>query len=404
MRSPSRRRFVSGIATGAAVIHASPVRSQPDELAVGTLCPLSGPSASYGASMQQAITAVVERINQRGGVAGKRIRLFHENSETDPNVAVIGARKLIGVNRVAAILGMFASAETLAVSPICIESGVLLFTSAAARQISDQNHRGLIFQTEGSTVLWGPAYGDLGAKYGKTAAIATIQAPFAIDYSNDFKTTFEKAGGKIVEGPIVYAPNLNSYRGEVARIVKARPEVVFLAGYLQDSVAIMREAIRSGLKTRWLVLGYVLRDPQFVASLGAEFAEGAITTGPTLDKSAKGWGPYIDLVGKPERDHHYSAQTYDQMTLLALGLEAAKGATGVALAQAVRAVSSGPGTRVYSLDQGLEALRGGSAINYDGASSPVDFNERGMLMTVTAAAREMKNGSLEVLETYRRSL
>src|SRR5215510_12371828 len=81
------------------------LRAQPRApIAIGTLCPLTGAGGSYGPEMQRAIVAASEQINGRGGINGRPIQLFHEDSQTNAEAAVRAARKLIDVNKVVAIL------------------------------------------------------------------------------------------------------------------------------------------------------------------------------------------------------------------------------------------------------------------------------------------------------------
>ena len=87
---------VAGQLLGAPAI----LRAQSKEpIAVGTLCPLTGAGGSYGPEMQRSIVAVAERVNAGGGIHGRPIQLFHEDSQTNAEAAVRAARKLIDVNR-----------------------------------------------------------------------------------------------------------------------------------------------------------------------------------------------------------------------------------------------------------------------------------------------------------------
>src|SRR5690606_14421931 len=116
----SRRTVLAGAAAGLA--SASPLRAfaaAADPIPIGVLTPLTGAGGPFGAEMQKAITGAVERINAAGGPLGRRIRLFVEDSQTNPEAAVRGVKKLIDVNRVVAVIGSWASGETLAVAPIC---------------------------------------------------------------------------------------------------------------------------------------------------------------------------------------------------------------------------------------------------------------------------------------------
>src|SRR5437773_11329313 len=116
----SRRTVLSGAAAITAV-NVLPARAQTPPIKLGTLTPLTGAGGSYGPSMRTAMEWVVEQVNGAGGVLGRRIRLFNEDDQTSPDAAVRAARKLIDVDRVAAIMGTWASAVTTGVAPLCWE-------------------------------------------------------------------------------------------------------------------------------------------------------------------------------------------------------------------------------------------------------------------------------------------
>src|SRR2546423_15457259 len=105
-RRVSRRRFLVGAAALAGV-GAVPavVRAQGASIRLGTLTPLTGAGGNYGPSMRKAMEWGAEQINAAGGVNGRKIQLFSEDDQTNPEAAVRAARNLIDVDNVAAIKG-----------------------------------------------------------------------------------------------------------------------------------------------------------------------------------------------------------------------------------------------------------------------------------------------------------
>ena len=84
----TRREVLRTAAAGTAALVAAravPARAQSKEpIPIGTLCPLTGAGGAYGPDMQKAIVSVAERINKGGGIHGRPIQLFHEDSQTNP--------------------------------------------------------------------------------------------------------------------------------------------------------------------------------------------------------------------------------------------------------------------------------------------------------------------------------
>ncbi|HEY2610045.1 MAG TPA: ABC transporter substrate-binding protein, partial [Reyranella sp.] len=96
----------AALAGGVAVL-AGPavVKAQSDPIKLATLTPLTGAGGSYGPTMAKAAAAVVEEVNKAGGVLGRRIVLVSEDDQTSPEAGVRAARKLIDVDKAAAIMG-----------------------------------------------------------------------------------------------------------------------------------------------------------------------------------------------------------------------------------------------------------------------------------------------------------
>jgi branched-chain amino acid transport system substrate-binding protein len=65
------------------------------------------------------------------------------------------------------------------------------------------------------------------------------------------------------------------------------------------------------------------------------------------------------------------------MIILGLAAESAQSTNPKAIAAKVREVSGPPGEVVYSYEEGVKALKAGKKIDYDGASSSIDFDESG---------------------------
>src|SRR6266550_8725688 len=105
MTTMTRRQLLQASGTAGLVLSAPALLSaqSKEPIPIGTLCPLTGAGGAYGPDMQKAIVAVAERINKGGGIHGRPIQLFHEDSQTNPEAAVRAARKLIDVNKVVAL-------------------------------------------------------------------------------------------------------------------------------------------------------------------------------------------------------------------------------------------------------------------------------------------------------------
>ena len=181
-RRISRRRFLVGAAALAGVGSApAVVRAQGASIRLGTLTPLTGAGGNYGPSMRKAMEWVAEQVDAAGGVAGRKLQLFSEDDQTNPEAAVRAARKLIDVDKVAAIMGTWASAVTTAVAPLCWESKTFLTTVSGSDTITQLPHQGYLIRTQPNTHLQIGKLGEFILSLGvKRVFVLGAQTPFAV--------------------------------------------------------------------------------------------------------------------------------------------------------------------------------------------------------------------------------
>lgn len=87
-------------------------------LKIGLLLSLSGPAASFGLPERDAVQVLVEDLNAKGGVNGRKIELAIYDDTTNPTETARGATKLIREQGVVAIIGASTGSGSLAAAPI----------------------------------------------------------------------------------------------------------------------------------------------------------------------------------------------------------------------------------------------------------------------------------------------
>jgi branched-chain amino acid transport system substrate-binding protein len=362
----------------------------------GALPPLTGAGGPYGPAMLKAIQGVVEEANQAGGVRGRPIRLTFEDDQTNPDAGVRGARKLIDVDRVSAVMGTWASAVTTAVAPLCWENRVMLFTVSGADSITLLPHQGFIIRTQPNSRLQITRGTDwLAAKGARRVFHLAAQSPFA-QSSQEVMTERLRAAGGQVTGFIVYERDKTAFRSEVDQILRSRSDTVVLNGYLPDVTILLRELFRAGFEGRRFTFAYAANQRTFEA-LPNEVTNGLITFQPSPDVESPAWRRVAQLIGQADPDP-YSCQTHDHAALAILAAAIAGDGAGPAIRDAVRRISQGDGQKVTSVGEGLRLIADGKAINFDGASGPCDFDERGDIQGTKFRFEVAEAGRFRLLE------
>ncbi|WP_144182592.1 ABC transporter substrate-binding protein [Elioraea rosea] len=379
------RRTVLGAGAAGLALTAMPVaaNAQAATFRVGALNPVTGVGSPYGSGMQKMIIAAAEEINAAGGAGGRRIEVFSEDTQTSPQAAVLAAKKLIEVNNVRAIVGTWSSGVSLAVVPLTNDAGILLLNTSGAPALSvpPANAKGLSYRFQATNDRFGRAFAEIATREGfKRAATMAFNNASGIGNTEGFKKAWEAKGNRVV-AEVVYEPNQPSYRAELQRVLAARPDVIVTGSYLADTTIILREWFQTGETTRWIIPGWAA-NPQLIQALGAEVTEGIISVDSVSNENAASFAHYDAVhrraTNQPGLSNVYAAMTWDMMICLGLAMEAAGPNADVAAINAkMREVANPPGEEVFTFAAGKAALAAGRKINYQGASSVLDFDQHG---------------------------
>lgn len=375
------------------------VRAQGETFRIGALNPVTGAGAPYGGGMQRTIQAAVEAINSAGGVNGRRIEVFAEDTQTSPQAAVLAAKKLIEVNRVRAILGTWSSGVSLAVVPLTNEAGIILMNTSGAPALSvpPANAKGLSYRFQATNDRFGRAFAEIAVREGfKKPATMAFNNASGIGNTEGFRRAW--AGKGFTNGEnVVYEPNQPSYRAELLRVLNTRPDVIVTGSYLPDTTIILREWFQTGIPVKWIIPAWAA-NPQLVRALGPAVTEGIIAVDSVSNEGSPAYAAYDAAykaaTSNPGSSNVYAAMTWDMANTLALAIEKAKSFETAAINAAIREVANPPGDAVGTFAEGKAGLAAGRKINYEGASSVLDFDQHGDV-TPDFGAFFIHNGQFE---------
>ena len=230
---------------------------------------------------------------------------------------VRGARKLIGVDKVSAIIGTWASAVTTAVAPLCWESRTMLFSVSGADSITKLPHQGYIVRTQANTELQSTRSARFLAENGAKRVFAlSAQTPFAVS-SYERLAAVLKENGSTALGNVVYDASKTSFRSEVDQALRAKPDMLFLNGYTPDVTVLLRELFRAGFEGRKYTFGYAAT-AKMLESLPADVLEGLLRFSPSPDVDSPAFTAVKAALGTDDPDP-YSCQIHDHVSMIAPG-------------------------------------------------------------------------------------
>jgi branched-chain amino acid transport system substrate-binding protein len=398
----TRRRALTlaGGMTLIATVPGSGARAADNPYRLAALNPVTGAGSTYGSGMQKTILFAADEVKKAGGVDGRPLEIYAEDTQTSPDAAVLAARKLIDVNKVQAVLGTWSSSVSLAVQPITNGADVLLFhvSSAPALSAPAQNAKHLGFRFQAGSPQIGTAYAEIAKRQGaKKPAVMAFNNDVQIASTNIFRAAWEKAGGTI-PNTVVYEPNRTSYSAELQQVMAGNPDLIVISGYLPDTTILLREAYQAGNTAPIVIPGWAW-GPSIEKSLGPDALEGLIVFDSVPDADGAAFktfdAGYHAAMGVSGATNVYAAMCYDMVQVLALALQkAGPGADNTAVSQAVFAVAGPPGQKVSSFAEGKAALKAGTKINYEGASGPIDFDPNGDAVSIFGV-QQFSHGKLE---------
>jgi branched-chain amino acid transport system substrate-binding protein len=398
IRMGRRAALAAGLAAVAspAVVRAQSSPGGGDPIKLATLTPLTGAGGSYGPTMAKVAAAVVEEVNKAGGVLGRRVVLVSEDDQTSPEAGVRAARKLIDVDKAAAIMGTWASSVTTAVAPLCWESKTFLTTTSGADSITQLPHQGYLVRTQPNSTLQVTRSGEFMLSLGAKKVFTMIpQTPFT-------QATFDLMGKVLPKGGathqgLIYDDKKNTYRTEVDQALRADPDMIFAAGYTPDTIVLLKDIYRAGYKGKIIGFGYSINQKLLDQIGQPEVVEGVYTYSPS---PAEGSGAYEKVkaaVGSATPDP-YTCQVYDHVNLVLLAIANAKAATGEAIKDNIRKSAQGGGKSVDNAVDGIKAIAAGEKVDYTGASGPCDFDDKGDILDCKFRYDQVKSGKFTLVK------
>jgi branched-chain amino acid transport system substrate-binding protein len=121
-------------ALAAVALAVSPAAAK-EPVKLGAILAVTGPASFLGAPEARTLEMLVEDLNAKGGVGGRKIELLLRDTGGSPEKAIALAKQLVDEEGVFAIIGPTTSGETMAVKGLAEEAQVLLLSCAAAEVI-----------------------------------------------------------------------------------------------------------------------------------------------------------------------------------------------------------------------------------------------------------------------------
>lgn len=228
------------------VVAARPPAAQPRlarSVKVGLLADRTGALAAYGYAHEKVARAVVKRINETGGIGGQPVQLVVEDTESNPSVATLKARKMIESDQVDFLVGSNTSAVVLAVAPIARELRTVYFPTAGGALLTTPgkgNRYVFDFNTDVKQETRGVAAFAVRELGIRDWATVVVDYAWGWDQERSFKEAVDALGGRVhrqVRVPLGSSNWLRYLHGNIP----AEARGVYFANFGTDFLAFIRD-------------------------------------------------------------------------------------------------------------------------------------------------------------------
>lgn len=259
----SRRDFLRLAAVGAVTASVGPFVLRrawaAEPIRIGHVNTFSGPLASLGEQGRWGLAVAVNRINQAGGINGRKVEVIERDDAFKPAQAVRESEELILRGKIDALTGTASSGVCVQLSPLVdrYETLYVLGTGCETTTLTGDTATACprhTFRPYNSTKSQAIAMAPWAIANGvKSATSIFMDFAWGQSVSNDFRDEFVRLGGKWID-PVPTPLNAADYLPYVNRLAKdAEAVVVGMSG--GAAIKSMLAISNTGVSKRSKIIG-----------------------------------------------------------------------------------------------------------------------------------------------------
>jgi branched-chain amino acid transport system substrate-binding protein len=220
----------------------------PEEILLGQSCALTGPAGDLGTKMRTGLEAYFSKVNESGGVNGRKIRLISKDDGYEPDRAIKTTRELIEKDKVFLLIGEVGTPTSKAVVPIAEQAKVPFFGPFTGAEFLRNPFKKYVINVRGS-------YYQEMERLAQYLVDEKGLKKIACFYQNDsygqaglsgIEIALEKRGLKLVATG-TYERNTVAIKGGLLDIRKASPDAVVMVGAYQPCAEFIKLAKKVGM-------------------------------------------------------------------------------------------------------------------------------------------------------------
>ena len=253
---------------GALLAAFSIASSAQQPIKIGMSMPQTGPLGAGGQAALVALRMWVEDVNAKGGLLNRKVELIVYDDQTNPANTPGIYTKLLDVDKVDLLIAPYGTVPTAPIMPLVKQRGLLLMGNFSF-QVNHTVKHDMWFNNSpwNDAASWFDGYIKTGQKLGaKTIAFLAADQEFAQNLANGARELAKKAGMTSVYDQN-YPPTTTDFSSLVRAIRQSNADVVFVASYPNDSVAIIRSVNEIGIGNNVKLFGGGMVGLQFTPNM-----------------------------------------------------------------------------------------------------------------------------------------
>jgi len=246
-----------GMTSGLAMAQGQPIK-------IGMSMPQTGGLGGGGQSALVALRMWVDDVNAKGGLLGRKVELIAYDDQSNPANTPGIYTKLLDVDKVDLLIAPYATVPTAPIMPLVKQRGKLLMGNFSF-QVNAKVKHDMWFNNApwNDAEGWSKGFFAAGQRAGgKTIAFLAADQEFSQSLANGAREIVKKIGLKTVYDQN-YPPTTTDFSSVIRSIRAANPDMVFVASYPNDSVAIVRAVNEIGLGPQVVIFGGAMVGLQF---------------------------------------------------------------------------------------------------------------------------------------------
>ncbi len=252
---------------------------------VGIVDTYSGPPATMSQDILDAFKLVVNEINAKGGVLGKKIEFVTRDEKFKPDIGLAMAKELVLKENVDLLMGTISSATALAVSDFAKKEKIpFLVTNSRTEKITGEKGHRYVFGIAENTAM-----------AGRAAAKALSQKPYTkywiagddYEYGHSIADNVWNNLKKLKPGVQLmdqtwWKVGESDFTPYITQIMSAKPDFLIAATGGATMVTFAKAAKATGLISRVPIYQHTVIDYGIMGPLGMDGPEGVYGTAPYL--------------------------------------------------------------------------------------------------------------------------